>query len=144
MINKFNIRVYGILLNGDNILVSNENIEGFKMLKLPGGGLEFGEGPKSCIIREFEEELGVIVHVEELLHTTETFIESVFNRKEQVIAIHYIVKSNHPIEQFNTVQKTTSGKANHHIFKWEKLNSKLIGDLTFEMDKQALIKLLNK
>ncbi len=37
MVNKFNIRVYGIWLKGDKILMSNENIEGFKMLKLPGG-----------------------------------------------------------------------------------------------------------
>ena len=83
MVNKFNIRVYGIWLKGDKILMSNENIEGFKMLKLPGGGLEYGEDPIDCVLREFKEELDVTIRLDRLLHTTTNFIQSAFKKDEQ-------------------------------------------------------------
>ena len=42
---RFNIRVYGILINDqDQLLVSDEVIKGIKFTKFPGGGLEWGEG----------------------------------------------------------------------------------------------------
>ena len=42
---KFNIRVYGLLINDRNeILVSDEFRMGVFMTKFPGGGLKFGEG----------------------------------------------------------------------------------------------------
>jgi ADP-ribose pyrophosphatase YjhB (NUDIX family) len=83
MANKFNVRVYGIWLKDNKILMSNENIEGFKMLKLPGGGLEYGEGPIDCVLREFKEELDVTIRLDRLLHTTTNFIQSAFKKDEQ-------------------------------------------------------------
>jgi ADP-ribose pyrophosphatase YjhB (NUDIX family) len=142
MVSKFNVRVYGIWLKGDKILISNENIDGFKMLKLPGGGLEYGEGPVECVIREFQEELGVSVEVNRLLHTTETFISSAFKRHEQVIAIHYLVTSNDAIASMEITQPTRLGGTNYHIFEWCTLNAELLTKLTFEMDRQALIRLM--
>mgnify|MGYP001585118814 CR=1 FL=1 len=91
MIDSFNIRVYGVLLQEDKILVSHENIDGFKMIKLPGGGLEFGEGAKDCIVREYKEELDLDISVVQLLHCTEGFVKSAFRKNEQVMAIHYLV-----------------------------------------------------
>ena len=56
---QFNIRVYGILINEQNqVLVSDELIRGNYYTKFPGGGLEFGEGTRDCLVREFKEELG--------------------------------------------------------------------------------------
>ena len=51
MVSKFNIRVYGIWLKGDKILMSNENIEGFKMLKLPGGLRIWRRASRMCYTR---------------------------------------------------------------------------------------------
>lgn len=60
----FNIRVYGILLDENNrLLVSDEFIRGNYFTKLPGGGLEFGEGTRECLKREFMEETGLEVEV---------------------------------------------------------------------------------
>ena len=54
---KFNIRVYGILINQNKeILVLDETRNGYSFTKFPGGGLEWGEGFKECLEREFEEE----------------------------------------------------------------------------------------
>jgi len=35
--------------------------------ELPGGKIEEGESPQVCLAREFEEELGVVVHVHDAL-----------------------------------------------------------------------------
>ena len=70
----FNIRVYGILLDPQNrILVSDEFIRGNYFTKLPGGGLEIGEGTRDCLKREFKEETGLDVTVGDHLYTTDFF-----------------------------------------------------------------------
>ena len=141
MVNKFNIRVYGIWQKGNKILVSHENIDGFEMLKLPGGGLEFGEGPQDCVVREFAEELGVNVVVQGLLDTTENFVQSAFRKNEQVIAIHYRVRCDEEIKSYNTIQATNVGLQNIHHFEWRELDNELMAQFTFEMDRAALRKL---
>ena len=60
----FNVRVYGILIDEKNrLLVSDEFIRGEYFTKLPGGGLEFGEGTRDGLQREFLEETGLQVSV---------------------------------------------------------------------------------
>jgi len=91
----FNVRVYGVLLDENNrLLVSDEFIRGEYITKLPGGGLEIGEGTRDCLQREFKEETGLDVKVGEHLYTTDFFQISAFNLKDQIISIYYYV---HPI-----------------------------------------------
>ncbi|MFM2327645.1 MAG: hypothetical protein RIR31_1847, partial [Bacteroidota bacterium] len=60
----FNIRVYGILINENKqVLVSDEFIRGMQITKFPGGGLEFGEGTRDCLKREFMEEMNLEVAI---------------------------------------------------------------------------------
>jgi len=62
--NRFNVRVYGILINEKKqVLVSDEFIRGNYYTKFPGGGLEFGEGTRDCLKREFKEEMDLDVEV---------------------------------------------------------------------------------
>ena len=90
---KFNIRVYGILINEKNqLLVSDEFIRGKYYTKFPGGGLEFGEGTRDCLKREFIEELNLKVEVLEHLYTTDFYQESAFRPGDQIISIYYLVK----------------------------------------------------
>lgn len=142
MVSKFNIRVYGVWQKGNKILVSNENIDGFKMLKLPGGGLELGEGPVECVIREYKEELNIDVKIVGLLHTTSGFLQSAFRENEQVIAIHYLVKCEDNIKSYDTVQTTNVGRQNIHHFEWKELNDELLSQFTFQMDREALDQLV--
>jgi 8-oxo-dGTP diphosphatase len=94
----FNVRVYGILLGEDNqVLVSDELIRGDYITKFPGGGLEFGEGTRDCLKREFKEEMDLDVTVEEHLYTTDFFQMSAFNPEHQIISIYYFVKALEPI-----------------------------------------------
>ena len=92
--NKFNVRVYGILINEKKqVLVSDEYIRGNYYTKFPGGGLEFGEGTRECLKREFKEEMDLNVEVEEHLYTTDFFQLSAFNPDDQIISIYYLVKA---------------------------------------------------
>jgi len=61
---KFTIRVYGILLDeAKGILVADEFQNGKRFTKFPGGGLEFGEGTRECLVREWKEELNQTIEI---------------------------------------------------------------------------------
>jgi ADP-ribose pyrophosphatase YjhB (NUDIX family) len=94
----FNIRVYGILLNEQKeILVSDEFIRGSYYTKFPGGGLEFGEGTRDCLKREFKEEMNLEVDIGDHIYTTDFFQISAFNPSHQIISIYYFAKALEPI-----------------------------------------------
>lgn len=94
----FNLRVYGILINEQQqVLVSDEFIRGNYYTKFPGGGLEFGEGTRDCLKREFLEEMQLQVEVGEHIYTTDYFQMSAFNPSHQIISIYYFAKALEPI-----------------------------------------------
>ncbi|NNC96134.1 MAG: NUDIX hydrolase [Chitinophagales bacterium] len=93
-INKFNVRVYGILFNANGkILVEDTIIRGHNYTKLPGGGLEFGESTHDCLIREFKEETDIDIEVSDHFYTTDIFQPSAFDDCSQVISIYYFIES---------------------------------------------------
>jgi 8-oxo-dGTP diphosphatase len=92
--NRFNLRVYGILIDSDKqVLVSDEFIRGNYYTKFPGGGLEFGEGTRDCLRREFMEEMNLRVEVGDHIYTTDYFQLSAFNPDHQIISIYYFAKA---------------------------------------------------
>lgn len=93
----FSIRVYGILVNErKQVLVSDEFIRGMYITKFPGGGLEFGEGTRDCLKREFMEELQLNVEVADHIYTTDFYQMSAFNKEYQIVSIYYFAK---PLEE---------------------------------------------
>jgi ADP-ribose pyrophosphatase YjhB (NUDIX family) len=103
--NHFNIRVYGLLINEQQqVLVSDEYIRGAYITKFPGGGLEFGEGTRDCLAREFMEEMKLKVEVGNHLYTTDYFQMSAFNPEHQIISIYYYAKA---LEEINVPLRTT-------------------------------------
>lgn len=122
----FNVRVYGVLLDADNgLLVSDEFIRGQYITKLPGGGLEIGEGTRDCLRREFMEETGLTVAVGEHIYTTDFFQISAFNQRDQIISIYYRV---HPEGSINIEVKQqpfefaphqiADPKGESEVFRW--------------------------
>lgn len=100
----FNIRVYGLLITDDNhVLVSDEYIKGDFITKFPGGGLEFGEGTRDCLAREFMEEMNLQITVGDHLYTTDFFQMSAFSPDQQVVCIYYRV---HPLEEIKVPLRT--------------------------------------
>ncbi|MBS1600474.1 MAG: NUDIX domain-containing protein [Bacteroidetes bacterium] len=95
----FNVRVYGILLGENkNVLVADEFIRGSYYTKFPGGGLEFGEGTRDCLKREFKEELDLEVKITDHIYTTDFFQMSAFNPEQQIISIYYFAEALEPIK----------------------------------------------
>lgn len=91
-LNSFNVRSYAICEHDNRILVVYEYHEGKIFCKLPGGGVEFGEGILDCLHREFLEELDVKIEIIEHLYTQEHFVESIIDDGKQLLLIYYVVK----------------------------------------------------
>src|ERR1035437_521520 len=139
----FNVRVYGLLFNEKKeVLVTDEFINGVKITKFPGGGLEFGEGTIECVIREFMEELGWKVEVINHFYTTDFFQISAFNENKQIISIYYSLKlidksKELPIRFTETKFDFNEGIKDDQVFKWLSINADLTDDLTFPIDKRV-------
>ena len=134
--NKFNIRVYGILIKDQHVLITDELIRGNRMTKFPGGGLEFGEGISECLIREFDEELDIEIKIGKLFYINDFFKESAFNPADQLISIYYLV------EQIDG-KKIPIGKKPfdfsppiNQCFRWAKLSTIRALDFTYPIDQK--------
>ena len=144
MINRFNIRVYGILINNDQLLVSDEYIKKNKITKFPGGGLEFGEGTKDCLIREFKEELNLSIKVIEHYYTTDFCVNSSFDTNSQIISIYYIV---YPLEKMEF--KVSLSSHNYEVkegaqsVRWIKLSELKENDFSLIIDRKVGEMLIN-
>lgn len=140
---NFNIRVYGILINDKKeILVSDEFIRGNYFTKFPGGGLEFGEGTKDCLKREFMEETKLDVTIGNHIYTTDFFQISAFNNQHQIISIYYYVNAlNENIlhtkqKQFDFEPQAIADKTScAEVFRWISLDNFSESDVHLPIDK---------
>ena len=138
MLKKFNVRVYGILLENESVLVSDEFIKNNKITKFPGGGLEFGEGTRECLVREFKEELDLDIEVLEHFYTTDFYVSSAFDPNSQVISVYYKVR---PLSA--ATYKTTTEPHNYEnkegaqSLRWIKLSDLNESDFTLIIDQRV-------
>lgn len=147
----FNVRVYGLLFDEQKrLLVSDEFIRGNYFTKLPGGGLEFGEGTRDCLQREFMEETGLEVEIGEHIYTTDFFQISAFNNKDQIISIYYSVKAKSPIQLETKIKpfdlaphQTADPNGESEVFRWIEWNDLSENDMSLPIDK-VVIGLLKK
>ncbi len=141
----FNVRVYGLLIIENKLLVSDEEINGYRFTKLPGGGVELGEGLKDALKREFLEECNLKIDIESHFYTTDFYIKSAFN-DSQVISIYYLVKN---LEDIGFALKTiahdfTEQDINYfQSFRMINIDQLKADDMTFPAD-QHVIRLLKK
>ena len=142
----FNVRVYGLLLDAQNrLLVSDEYIRGEFFTKLPGGGLEFGEGTRDGLAREFMEEAGITVTVGAHLYTTDFFQISAFNKKDQIISIYYMVHSTE-CEKIKTserdfdfsTEQIADKKGTFESFRWVNFENLNEESMSLPIDKVAI------
>lgn len=140
---QFNVRVYGLWIYEDKLLVADELIRGREITKLPGGGLELGEGTLECIIREFREELDVEVVKAEHFYTTDFYLRSAFNDDHQIISIYYKVEVAHPNE-FKPEEVDTSEEPELMGLRWLSIANLSTNDVTLEADKRAIKLLLEE
>lgn len=140
---RFNIRVYGIMVHAGKILISHERFMGRTFTKFPGGGLELGEGVVECLHREFEEEMKVKITPSYLFHATESLQISSFYPEDQVIALYYIVLCDDPAA-IDTSKDKEEIAEKEEAFEWVELKEFKKEMLTFESDREAAGKLFDK
>jgi 8-oxo-dGTP pyrophosphatase MutT (NUDIX family) len=76
---NFPVSIKGVLVEAGRVaLLENERDE----WELPGGRLEPGEAPETCLVREFAEELGAVVEVARII---DCWLYEVLPRREVVI-----------------------------------------------------------
>lgn len=141
------IRIYGIIINEQNeVLVSDEFQLDTKMTKFPGGGLEFGEGPEDCLIREFKEECnGQELENVQHFYTTGFYQKALFYENHQLISIYYRADLKKPLKfkiskQPFAFEKMENG---NQSFRWVKIKDLQESDFTFPIDKFVCSKLRN-
>lgn len=140
---RFNLRVYGILKNDQNeVLVSDEFRFGKSFTKFPGGGIEWGEGTKKCLVREWKEELNIDVAIGELIYVNDFFQASAFQKNDQLFSFYYEVIYSDFSSILTAPKNATPNEEGEH-FRWAKINSSLINDLTFPIDRIVAEKLIN-
>jgi 8-oxo-dGTP diphosphatase len=139
--NSFTIRVYGLLINKNKqVLISDEFRDGFPFTKFPGGGLEFGEGISSALMREYREEMELDITVESLFYVNDHLQISAFNNQMQLISFYYFVTTNE-IENLTFDAYEIPLKKNGEKQRWYPINNHLEDLLTFPLDKIVASKL---
>lgn len=140
LINKrFNVRVYGILIKNEAVLLSDERLKHYEFTKFPGGGLEFGEGPADCIIREMKEEIGLDYQIKSHFYTTDFYQESAFNPNHQIISIYYLLEGPSPDESLlSTSSFDFKKEGDDQRFRWVLISELSEANVTFPIDKKVV------
>lgn len=135
---KFNIRVYGICIQNGHLLINEELIKGRTVFKLPGGGLEWGEGTQDCLKREWKEELNMDIEVKDHFYTTDFFQKSAFDQS-QVISIYYFVEGTVPEPIINHVPNERTYWVPLHLINEDTFTlaiDKVVGGLLYKWLQQ--------
>jgi len=85
------IRVAGILIEDDKILLIQHHKNNKKYWLIPGGGNDWGETAKEALIREYKEETNMDIEVDEFLFFSETISP---DKKRHVLNLFYKIHRN--------------------------------------------------
>lgn len=110
------------------------------MTKLPGGGLEYGEGPVDCLKRECLEEMNLNIEITGHFYTTDFFQPTKFFKNTQLISIYYTFSlPPHPKLRVSTRKFDFSEEKNGmQSLRWIPLSELSQEDMTFPVDKKVV------
>ena len=130
------VRVAGILIEDDKILLIEHLKKDRRYWLVPGGGVDWGESTAEALIREYKEETNLDISVEKFLFLSETIAP---DKQKHVINLYFQIKV-----LKNSIENMQLGNEKNlidlrFITKNEIENIKLYPNI-----KTQLIQLLNK
>lgn len=135
--NFVNIRVYGLCIKENNVLLSDELFKGIKMTKFLGGGLQHGEGTLDCLRREAMEEINREIIIKRHFYTTDFYQPAMFFENTQLVSIYYTIDiveiPNYPVSDIPLIVN----EANPRALRWVPLSKLDENHLTFPIDKRV-------
>ena len=136
---NFKMRVSGIIIQNNKILVTDMDDSGF--LCLPGGYVELGETTEKAILRELKEEICLDFKIKKYLGVIENYFINKFSKKIHEISFYYLVKPCKKIEpnDFTLFEKCKDGTIKHN-FKWIDISLIDKYDIRPEFIKESLKK----
>ncbi|MBI4062263.1 MAG: NUDIX hydrolase [Elusimicrobia bacterium] len=88
---KFSCRIYGVLREGERVLLTRSRFGPKTFINFPGGGVEIEEAPGDALRREFAEETGLVVKPVRILHAS---LEAHLSTQApiQIVSVYWLVE----------------------------------------------------
>jgi 8-oxo-dGTP diphosphatase len=135
---SFNIKVFGLLVNDNKILVSDELLGSNAVTKFPGDELEFGESIEECLVRSFEDALDIKVKIDRLFYVNDFYQASPVDAKEQIVNIYFVIEQLDN-KAIHTVKKTFAFPPHiKQVFRWMEIDKIRQMDFASLVDQEVI------
>lgn len=136
---EINLRVYGLAIRNNHVLVSKEYIANKWLIKFPGGGVQPQESLSDALCREFREEMQCTVSEAQHFYTTDAYIPSWFDSKQRVLSIYYTI-SLLELKPYNAL--VLPKQTEHEVF-WAPISLATFNTIDLPIDRTVFKRLLD-
>ena len=133
-IDKPRIRVAGITIQGDEILLIEHTKKDKKYWLVPGGGVDWGESTEQALIREYKEETNLDIEIKDFLFFSEAISP---DKNKHVINLYFLVIVKNDSEPMKIGDESNLSDL-RYVSKEEIKDIKLYPNI-----KEQLLKILN-
>jgi len=88
---RFSCRIYGVLREGDKVLLTRSRFGDSTFINFPGGGVEIEEAPGDALRREFLEETGLVIRLVRTLYANQEAHLSTA-APIQIVSVYWLVE----------------------------------------------------
>lgn len=118
---KFNYRVCAMIISGNKILAMHDERSPYYFL--PGGRVKIGETAEDAVIREIQEELGIVPKITRALWLNQAFFkEDVDNLNYHELCIYFLMDISDTALLLRGEKFTTNEGDRTHTFEWLEFN----------------------
>jgi 8-oxo-dGTP diphosphatase len=88
---QFSCRIYGVLRDGNKVLLTRSRFRGRTFINFPGGGVDIEEAPGEALRREFVEETGLVIKPVRTLYANQEAHLST-QAPIQIVSVYWLVE----------------------------------------------------